>query len=121
MIRFTLDLLLRTSSSLIAISRADPDPCAAIEFLRSTKVDLMVLDMILEEDRDGLDTYKKILEIRPGQRCIIASGFSENDRVKETQALGAGAFVLKPYTLETLGRAARDELDKPAHRPPQLL
>jgi len=34
---------------------------------------------------DGLDTYKKIIEFHPGQKAIIASGFSETGRVKETQ------------------------------------
>jgi DNA-binding NarL/FixJ family response regulator len=49
---------------------------------------------------------------RPGQRAIIASGFSESDRVKETQRLGAGAYLKKPYTLEMLVLAVRKELDR---------
>jgi hypothetical protein len=31
--------------------------------------------------------------------------------VKEALALGAGGYVKKPYTLESLGRAVREELD----------
>ncbi len=49
---------------------------------------------------DGLDTYKKILEMHPGQKAIIASGFSETDRVKEVESLGAGAYIGKPLLLE---------------------
>jgi len=52
---------------------------------------------------DGLDTYKKILELHPGQKAIIASGFSETDRVKKLQNLGAGAYIKKPFLLEKLG------------------
>ena len=59
-----------------------------------------------------LDTYKRILELHPQQNAIIASGFSETTRVKETQKLGAGAYVKKPYVLEKVGVAVRDELDR---------
>ena len=61
---------------------------------------------------DGLDTYRKILEIRPGQKAIIASGFSETYRVKEVQRLGAGAYVKKPYTFEKIGLSVKAELER---------
>jgi len=54
----------------------------------------------------------KILEIHPGQKAVIVSGFSETDRLLEAQALGAGAYVRKPYILEKLGLAVRKELDR---------
>jgi len=84
----------------------------AVEYLKEQSVDLIVLDMIMDPGMDGLDTYKKILELHPGQKTIIASGFSETDRVKEAQRLGAGQYVKKPYTLEKIGLAVRTELDK---------
>ncbi len=61
---------------------------------------------------DGLDTYKKILELHPGQKAIIASGFSETDRVKELQSLGAGTYIRKPLLLEKIGLAVKEELGK---------
>ena len=72
----------------------------------------MVLDMIMDPGMDGLDTYKRVLEICPKQKAIIVSGFSESDRVHTAQALGAGAYVRKPYVIEKLGRAVRKELDR---------
>jgi DNA-binding NarL/FixJ family response regulator len=68
--------------------------------------------MIMDPGMDGLDTYKKILEMHPGQKAIIASGFSETDRVKEVESLGAGAYIGKPLLLEKLGLAVREELEK---------
>jgi len=70
------------------------------------------LDMIMAPGMDGLDTYKKILEILPGQKTIIASGFSETGRVKEVQSLGAGAYIRKPLLLENIGLAVKKELEK---------
>ena len=35
----------------------------------------------MDPGMDGLETYRKILEISPGQKTIIVSGYSETDRV----------------------------------------
>ncbi len=84
----------------------------AVAYLQGYEVDLMLLDMIMDPGIDGLDTYRSILEIRPQQRAIIVSGFSESDRVRAAKDLGAGAYVRKPYIKEKLGLAVRKELDR---------
>ena len=84
----------------------------AVEYLKGHPCDLLILDMIMDPGMDGLDTYKRILEIFPKQKAIIVSGFSESDRVHAAQALGAGAYVKKPYIIEKLGLAVRKELDR---------
>jgi DNA-binding NtrC family response regulator len=86
----------------------------AVEYLKQNAVKLVVLDMVMDPGRDGLDTYAKTLEIHPNQRAIIVSGFSETERVNRAQALGAGSYVRKPYMMEKLGQAVRKELDRPA-------
>ena len=86
----------------------------AVEYLKEHKVDLLVLDMIMDPGMDGLDTYRSVLEIHPQQKAVIVSGFSESDRVHDAQALGAGAYVRKPYVTEKLGLAVRKELDRAA-------
>jgi DNA-binding NarL/FixJ family response regulator len=50
-------------------------------------------------------TYEQILQIHPKQKALVASGFAEDEDVRATLALGAGAFVGKPYTLEKIGTA----------------
>ena len=81
--------------------------------LESKPADLIVLDMIMKPGIDGLETYKRIISKYPQQRAIIASGFSETERVRETQRLGAGRYVKKPYTIEKIGMAVKNELSKP--------
>ena len=83
---------------------------AAVDYLKSHPVDLVVLDMIMEPGIDGLETYRRILQLCPGQRAIITSGFSESDRVQEARKLGATAYVKKPYLLETIAKAVKDAL-----------
>jgi CheY-like chemotaxis protein len=84
----------------------------AVEYLRKHTIDLLVLDMILEPGIDGLETYRRILDIRPDQKSIIASGYSETVRVKEAHSLGAGSYIKKPYLLQKIGRAIKAELDR---------
>ena len=84
----------------------------AVAYLDKKTVDLIVLDMIMDPGIDGLETYKRIVQIHPGQKAIIASGYSESERVKEAQKLGAGAYVKKPYLIEKVALAIRLELDR---------
>ena len=84
----------------------------AVEYLKTKKADLLLLDMIMDPGMDGLDTYKRILEIHPRQKATIASGFSETDRVKELQSLGAGAYIRKPFLMEKVGLTVKEELEK---------
>ncbi|MBL0715191.1 MAG: response regulator [Desulfosarcina sp.] len=88
-----------------------PSGEAALRYLSDHPAHLVILDMIMPPGMDGLETYRKILEIHPQQKAIIASGFSESGRVKRAQRLGAGAYVRKPYVLETIGLAVRAELN----------
>jgi signal transduction histidine kinase len=85
---------------------------AAVNHMHHHPADLMVLDMIMDPGIDGLETYKQITAIHPGQKTIIASGYSESERVKAAQKLGAGPYIKKPYLLERLGRAIKTELAK---------
>jgi DNA-binding NarL/FixJ family response regulator len=83
---------------------------AAVEYMKDNAVDLLILDMIMDPGIDGLETYKQILQQYPGQKAVIASGFSETDRVKEAQHLGAGEYIKKPYTIEKISAAIKSEL-----------
>ena len=82
----------------------------AVACMRENRADVLVLDMIMDPGMDGLDTYRAIRRLHPGQKAVIASGFAENERVREAQRLGAGEYVKKPYTLESIGIALKRAL-----------
>jgi len=75
--------------------------------------DLMLLDMIMDGGLDGTDTYREILKLCPGQKCVIVSGYAQSDRSQEAGSLGARQFLSKPYDIENLALAVRAELDGP--------
>lgn len=86
---------------------------AAVEWLEHTPADLVILDMLMAPGMDGLETYKRILAFRPGQKAIIASGFSQPIHVEEARNLGVTEYVLKPYTVLRLSQAVRTALFTP--------
>ena len=85
---------------------------AAVDFMEKQGADLIVLDMIMPGGIDGLETYQRIVSIHPQQKAIIASGYSETERVKMLRELGVKTYIQKPYTLEKIGIAVRMELDR---------
>ena len=82
----------------------------AVEYVTHNKVDMILLDMIMDPGINGRETYERILRIHPNQKAIIVSGFAETDEVKKAQQLGAGRYLRKPVLLEKLGVAMKEEL-----------
>ncbi len=82
----------------------------AIQFIKDNKVDLLVLDMLMEPGINGRQTYEEVKKLYPDQKALVASGFSESDEVKATLKLGAGGFIKKPYSMNQLGRAVKEAL-----------
>jgi CheY-like chemotaxis protein len=84
----------------------------AVEYLKENTVNLLLLDMIMDPGINGRETYERIVKDHPNQKAIIISGFAETDEVMETQRLGAGQYIKKPFTLEKIGLTVKEELEK---------
>ena len=80
--------------------------------MKGKPADLIVLDMVMPKGINGRKTYEEIIIIRPGQKAIIASGHAKTKKVDIAQELGAGNYIKKPYTLEKVGLAVKEELEK---------
>ncbi|KJS32427.1 MAG: hypothetical protein VR64_06775 [Desulfatitalea sp. BRH_c12] len=94
-------MLTRLGYQAVAVA----DAHAALVQLQQHPADLLLLDMVLDADMDGLALYRRILAIRPNQKAIIVSGFSETHRVKQALELGAGVYIKKPYALKDIAAA----------------
>ena len=82
----------------------------ALDRLKASKFDLLVLDMIMDPGMDGLDTYREVLRLNPNQKALIASGFSESERISEAKRLGASHAIKKPYTIGKIGLTVQTAL-----------
>jgi len=84
----------------------------ALVYVKEHPVDLIVLDMVMPKGMNGRETYEEIIKIRPGQKAVIASGYAKTGEVHAAQSLGAGKYIKKPYTLEKIGTAVKEELER---------
>ena len=84
----------------------------AVELLEGERVDLLILDMIMDPGIDGLETFHRVKKLHPHQKAIITSGYSETNRVQIAQRLGAGSYLKKPYTVHNLAVAIKSELNR---------
>ncbi len=82
----------------------------AVNWVKQHPVDLLVIDMLMEPGMNGKETYEAVSKIRPSAKAVITSGFSESEDVKNALRLGAKTFLLKPYSIEQLGRAVQEAL-----------
>ncbi len=88
-------------------------PCGeeAVEYLRYKRADMVILDMIMDPGIDGLETYKRISEIKPDQKFVIVSGYAETERLKEIQRLGCRFCIKKPYSIAEIGETIKKGLN----------
>jgi CheY-like chemotaxis protein len=101
-------MLLRLGFRPVAVAGGEE----AVDYAREHPVDALLLDMILDPGIDGLETYQRILQVRPGTPAVLASGYAKTERVRQTQALGAGEYLQKPFTVQELGSALATVLSR---------
>lgn len=84
------------------------------------RIDLVLLDMVLESGWDGAETFRRIREVRPDLPVILVTGYAEVSVVAEAQKVGAGPVLRKPLAHGELAEAVRYQLDarKPSTKSP---
>ncbi len=75
--------------------------CRGISRVLKDEVDLFIVDLEMPTVK-GEECIKKILQIRPGARILVVSGFLTDSRLKDTIRLGAIGYLEKPFGLNDL-------------------
>jgi CheY-like chemotaxis protein len=70
----------------------------------------VLLDLIMP-GLSGQEVFAQLRQIRPEQRVLMVSGYSENDSASPFGSDGRTAFLQKPFTREVLERKLRTLLD----------
>jgi len=83
----------------------------AVEYVKTTPVDLVILDMMMDPGINGCETYERILRYAPGQKAIITTGYSNTEDINRATNLGINQFIKKPYSLHELARALKLEIN----------
>lgn len=76
-------------------------PSEALRKIKAAEYDIILLDLILPE-MDGLELFRAICEIRPGQRVILTTGYDSDPRVRQALQEGALNWIQKPFKFESL-------------------
>jgi two-component system cell cycle sensor histidine kinase/response regulator CckA len=81
--------------------------------VRSCRVDLAVLDMMMGDDLNGCQIYQQMLDVNPAQKAIIISGYAKTEEAARARTLGVSQVLEKPVTLPAVSRAIRQALSGP--------
>jgi DNA-binding NtrC family response regulator len=98
-IRETLPPILRRYGFIVTAAATVAD---AIHEIHSKEFDLLLCDLNIERESDGLDVVREIRKINPDCVVIILTGYPAMDTAMEATRLGADDYVAKPASADTL-------------------
>lgn len=90
----------------------------AIKHLEGPGTDLIILDISLRRDREGLDLHAQIRSRWPSQRILLISGHPRETYADVLGRAGDCPFLKKPFRAEELLAAAGNLLPPPTARRP---
>ena len=71
----------------------------AMELARANPFDIAVLDVILKNDINGVEVFKKLKSFSPDTKTVIMTAFSVQSLLDEAISEGAVATLRKPLSL----------------------
>lgn len=73
------------------------DGMDAMVKINQCKPDIILLDLVLPL-KNGIDILKEVSRISPASKCIVISSLDEQEVIDKAMALGAIAYLTKPFT-----------------------
>jgi nitrogen-specific signal transduction histidine kinase/ActR/RegA family two-component response regulator len=64
--------------------------------------DVVILDLTIRGGMGGLETLGKLLELDPGAKAVVSSGYSDDTALSKYREHGFRAFLKKPYNVKEL-------------------
>ena len=94
------------------------DGMEAIELYRENlragqKIDAVIMDLTIPGGMGGKEAVRQLLQIDPGMRAIVSSGYSDDPVVHDYRSAGFCDTVAKPYQLIELSRTLSRVLTEP--------
>jgi two-component system nitrogen regulation response regulator NtrX len=82
-----------------------------IDILQEAQPSIVMLDISMEPGIDGIETLRRIKEIRPELPVIMITGHGEIETAVKTIKMGAYDFIQKPLALEQVLLSVRHGLE----------
>lgn len=80
----------------------------------SRPYDIVILDLVIQEGVDGKETIDRLLQIDPGVRAIVSSGFVSDPTMSAFWEKGFIEILPKPYKTNELEDVIKRVLEMPA-------
>ncbi len=106
---FCEELLRQFGYSVLTVP--DGESALAVFSEKQEQIDLVLLDLLMP-GMGGKQCLRKMLDMEPSARVIIASGYAPDGELKETLSEGARGFLNKPYDAHQLLTSIRTILDQ---------
>ncbi|MBU0729160.1 MAG: PAS domain S-box protein [Proteobacteria bacterium] len=73
--------------------------------------DLVILDLTIRGGMGGEETIARLLEIDPGVKALVASGYTDNPILANPEFFGFSGAITKPFSIADLSDAVKKLLD----------
>jgi signal transduction histidine kinase/ActR/RegA family two-component response regulator len=70
---------------------------------KGNEIDAVILDLLMPE-MNGVTCFKKLKEMNPSIKVIIASGIGEIEKKKELEKMGIFAYIEKPFNINSISQ-----------------
>ena len=84
----------------------------ALDYVKRGLVDLILMDIHIKGDMDGIDTALNVRSIMPGMPIIYLSAYMDNETVRRAEATEPTAYITKPYRQAQLLNTIQTALEK---------
>ena len=101
-------LTLETDYEVVAFT----SPKEALEFVRKTKVDVVISDYLMP-DIDGIEFLGQVKDIQPQATRILLTGYADKENaIKAINDVGLYQYIEKPWENDDLRLIIRNGLEK---------
>lgn len=118
LLRQTLEQLLTQFSHEVLCTASGEE---AVSLARQHPVELLLCDVRVAGEMDGVEALEQVRRLRPGVRCIVMTGFADVDAPLRAARLQADDYLLKPFKMQALLLSLRGVLSQESSPPDFLM
>ena len=74
----------------------------AMSILQKEKPDIVILDVMMRREREGLEYLPQIKRVLPSAKVLMVTGVEDANTIESAKNLGADDYITKPLVLEYL-------------------
>ena len=82
----------------------------ALSKLSKDKPDVVILDVMMRQDKEGLEYLPKIKKTLPSAKVIMVTGLEDEETIASAKEAGADDYITKPLVLEYLESTVLDKI-----------